>query len=162
MNTKWSKRKWNGPLQYTNSADGDDLMMLPTDMVRFFSSLLCISFEVSFAFEAPLLSSLLCFRVSFASPRRLVFKKVNKRKREKRPFDLTPTSLSTHGVDLKNQKNSKISSQALIWDRKFRPHVHAYAKDEALFFEDFAKAFAKLLELGVPRAAPAAAASPRE
>jgi len=63
------------------------------------------------------------------------------------------------------KKNSSflISPQALIWDRKFRPHVHAYAKDEELFFRDFAKAFAKLLELGVPRAAPAAAAaSPRE
>lgn len=83
VNTKWTKRKWDGPLQYTNSANGDDLMMLPTDM-------------------------------------------------------------------------------ALVWDRKFRPHVHAYAKDEELFFRDFAKAFAKLLELGVPRAAPAAAASPRE
>ena len=34
VNTKWTKRKWDGPLQYTNSASGDDLMMLPTDMVR--------------------------------------------------------------------------------------------------------------------------------
>lgn len=33
VNTKWTKRKWDGPLQYTNSASGDDLMMLPTDMV---------------------------------------------------------------------------------------------------------------------------------
>ena len=63
----------------------------------------------------------------------------------------------------KTRKTPFLSSQALIWDRKFRPHVHAYAKDEALFFADFAKAFAKLLELGVPRGAPAAAAaSPRE
>lgn len=59
-------------------------------------------------------------------------------------FDLLPTDM------------------ALVCDLKFRPHVQAYAKDEALFFEDFAKAFAKLLELGVPRAALAAAASPRE
>lgn len=34
VNTKWTKRKWDGPLQYTNSSSGDDLMMLPTDMVR--------------------------------------------------------------------------------------------------------------------------------
>ena len=33
VNTKWTKRKWDGPMQYTNSASGDDLMMLPTDMV---------------------------------------------------------------------------------------------------------------------------------
>lgn len=72
VGNKWSKRKWSGPLQYTNASSGDDLMMLPTDM-------------------------------------------------------------------------------ALLWDRRFRTHVHAYAKDEALFFADFAKAFSKLLELGVPR-----------
>jgi len=29
-------------------------------------------------------------------------------------------------------------------------HVEAYAKDEQLFFKDFAAAFSKLLELGVP------------
>jgi len=29
-------------------------------------------------------------------------------------------------------------------------HVEAYAKDEQLFFKDFAAAFSKMLELGVP------------
>jgi catalase (peroxidase I) len=41
------------------------------------------------------------------------------------------------------------SDIALLHDPVFRMHVEAYAKDEALFFKDFAKAFAKLLELGV-------------
>lgn len=38
----------------------------------------------------------------------------------------------------------------LIWDKKFRTHVQEYAKDEEKFFRDFAAAFSKLLELGVP------------
>ncbi len=37
----------------------------------------------------------------------------------------------------------------LVQDARFKAHVEAYAKDEALFFRDFAKAFGKLLELGV-------------
>ena len=41
------------------------------------------------------------------------------------------------------------SDIALIHDPVFRMYVEAYAKDEDLFFKDFAKAFAKLLELGV-------------
>jgi Catalase (peroxidase I) len=41
------------------------------------------------------------------------------------------------------------SDIALIHDPVFRKYVEAYAKDEDLFFKDFAKAFAKLLELGV-------------
>jgi catalase (peroxidase I) len=44
---------------------------------------------------------------------------------------------------------------ALRDDPKFRPYVEMYAKDEQLFFKDFADAFGKLLALGVP-AAPAA------
>jgi len=39
---------------------------------------------------------------------------------------------------------------ALIEDAKFRPFVEAYAKDEALFFKDFAQDFSKLLSLGAP------------
>lgn len=35
-------------------------------------------------------------------------------------------------------------------DPKFKPVVQEYAKDEEVFFKDFAKAFATLLELGVP------------
>lgn len=39
---------------------------------------------------------------------------------------------------------------ALILDPEFKKYVAMYAKDEDLFFKDFAKAFSKLLELGVP------------
>ncbi|KAK9807871.1 hypothetical protein WJX72_011750 [[Myrmecia] bisecta] len=67
--TKWKKKKWDGPEQYENPAG--DLMMLPTDMV-------------------------------------------------------------------------------LVWDKKFKKHVQEYAKDQDKFFADFAAAFSKLLELGVP------------
>jgi len=38
---------------------------------------------------------------------------------------------------------------AFVQDPAFRKHVEAYAKDETLFFRDFAAAFSKLLELGV-------------
>ncbi|KAI8847088.1 heme peroxidase [Chytridium lagenaria] len=39
---------------------------------------------------------------------------------------------------------------ALIKDRAFSKFVYAYAKDSNLFFKDFASAYKKLLELGVP------------
>jgi len=39
---------------------------------------------------------------------------------------------------------------ALVTDAKFKPFVEAYAKDQELFFKDFASAFSKLLALGVP------------
>ncbi|KAI9322882.1 heme peroxidase [Dichotomocladium elegans] len=35
-------------------------------------------------------------------------------------------------------------------DKGFKPYFDLYAKDEEKFFEDFAKAFKKLIELGVP------------
>ncbi len=38
---------------------------------------------------------------------------------------------------------------ALIHDKKFKHYVEAYAYDEEQFFKDFAKAFQKLMELGV-------------
>ena len=38
---------------------------------------------------------------------------------------------------------------AFLHDQKFRPYVELYAKDEKVFFQDFAAAFSKLLELGV-------------
>jgi cytochrome c peroxidase len=41
------------------------------------------------------------------------------------------------------------SDLALIKDKNFKPHVEEYAKDSDLFFNDFAKAFRKLEELGV-------------
>lgn len=52
------------------------------------------------------------------------------------------------------------TDMALVSDRTFRKWVNAYAKDEDTFFKDFAAAFGKLLELGVPFPEPAAAASP--
>lgn len=38
---------------------------------------------------------------------------------------------------------------ALIEDPKFRKYVEMFAKDEAAFFNEFSKAFSKLMELGV-------------
>lgn len=35
-------------------------------------------------------------------------------------------------------------------DKEFRKWAELYAKDERKFFDDFAKAYKKLLELGVP------------
>jgi len=49
------------------------------------------------------------------------------------------------------------TDMALLWDRKFRKFVDLYAKDEEKFNQDFAAAFSKLLELGVPFPTPAAA-----
>ena len=41
------------------------------------------------------------------------------------------------------------SDMCLLWDKSFRTITEEYAKDEDLFFKDFATAFSKLLELGV-------------
>ena len=40
---------------------------------------------------------------------------------------------------------------ALLEDPKFRIWVELYAQDRDLFFRDFARAFAKLMELGIQR-----------
>jgi len=40
----------------------------------------------------------------------------------------------------------------LVQDKKLKEWVHKYAKSEELFFQDFSKVFATLLELGVPTA----------
>lgn len=45
------------------------------------------------------------------------------------------------------------SDMILVQDPEFKKVVEIYAKDEEAFFKDFAKAFSKLLELGVPFAA---------
>eukprot|EP01111_Echinosteliopsis_oligospora_P019004 TRINITY_DN898_c0_g1_i1.p1 TRINITY_DN898_c0_g1~~TRINITY_DN898_c0_g1_i1.p1 ORF type:complete len:459 (+),score=145.02 TRINITY_DN898_c0_g1_i1:86-1378(+) len=42
------------------------------------------------------------------------------------------------------------SDMALVEDPKFKAVVEEYAKDEAVFFKDFAAAYAKLLALGCP------------
>ncbi len=46
--------------------------------------------------------------------------------------------------------NMNTNTQTLVWDKKFKPFVQLYANDEDKFFADFAAAFSKLLELGVP------------
>lgn len=43
------------------------------------------------------------------------------------------------------------TDMALVQDANFRKYTEKYAKDEGAFFEDFSKAYAKLLELGVPQ-----------
>jgi len=43
-----------------------------------------------------------------------------------------------------------VGDLALIEDPNFRKYVEIYAKDQTKFFNDFAKAFQKLEELGVP------------
>lgn len=40
---------------------------------------------------------------------------------------------------------------AMVADPGFRTHVEKYAKSQDAFFKDFASAFGKLLENGVPR-----------
>jgi cytochrome c peroxidase len=42
------------------------------------------------------------------------------------------------------------TDMALVEDAGFRPHVERYAKDSDVFFQEFAEAYVKLLELGVP------------
>ncbi len=37
----------------------------------------------------------------------------------------------------------------MLWDKKFKKYVDMYTKDDNKFYEDFAAAFSKLLELGV-------------
>lgn len=39
---------------------------------------------------------------------------------------------------------------AMLEDKNLRPYYDLYAKDTDKFYEDFAKAFKKLIELGVP------------
>ncbi|KAI9189269.1 heme peroxidase [Blastocladiella emersonii ATCC 22665] len=41
------------------------------------------------------------------------------------------------------------SDMAMLWDSKFKVYVKEFAADEAVFFDAFASAFGKLLELGV-------------
>jgi cytochrome c peroxidase len=44
-----------------------------------------------------------------------------------------------------------LSQMALMEDPVFKEWVLKYAKDQSLFFKDFANAFGKLIELGVDR-----------
>jgi len=43
------------------------------------------------------------------------------------------------------------TDMALVEDRQFRPVVEEYARDEQLFFREFAQAFGKLIALGCPQ-----------
>lgn len=52
------------------------------------------------------------------------------------------------------------ADMALLWDKSFKKYVDLYAKDDEKFAADFAAAFAKLLELGVPFADVPTAACP--
>lgn len=53
-----------------------------------------------------------------------------------------------HGTD---HSDHYLPFQALLNDAEFKKWVVLYARDQDKFFQDFAKAFAKLLELGVTR-----------
>lgn len=61
--------------------------------------------------------------------------------------------------DKSNQLMMLNTDMWLLWDKSFRKYVDLYAADQDKFFQDFAAAFSKLLELGVPfkEQAPAAA-----
>jgi len=54
------------------------------------------------------------------------------------------------------------TDMALRTDPKFRVFAEMYAKDQDLFFKDFAEAFSKLLNLGVPPVGPVAKLTPQD
>lgn len=43
------------------------------------------------------------------------------------------------------------TDMALVWDPAFKKWVELYAQDKDVFFQDFSKAFCKLMELGIKR-----------
>lgn len=53
--------------------------------------------------------------------------------------------------DLEEELAMLPTDLALVKDESFGPWVERYAKDKATFFDHFAKAFGKLLELGIQR-----------
>ena len=54
-------------------------------------------------------------------------------------------------TDTKSQTLTMLPTDiAIKTDPKFRPIAESYAKDEAAFFRDFSRAFAKLVALGCP------------
>jgi catalase (peroxidase I) len=52
------------------------------------------------------------------------------------------------------------ADMAMVQDKEFKKYVELYAKDENAWRNDFAKAFAKLIELGVPRGEKKEASAP--
>lgn len=73
----------------------------------------------------------------------------------------TPRTFSSRYEDAETSTLMMLPTDiALRDDPAFRPHVERYARDEQVFFDEFASAFAKLLALGTPPAGcPAAAAA---
>jgi len=53
-------------------------------------------------------------------------------------------------VDESGEISMNPADLAFLDDKNFKKYVDIYAEDEQKFFQDFAKAFSKLLELGVP------------
>jgi catalase (peroxidase I) len=45
------------------------------------------------------------------------------------------------------------ADMAILWDKEFAKVAREYANDKDLFYKEFAAAYGKLLELGVPREA---------
>ncbi|CAG8457179.1 1029_t:CDS:10 [Ambispora leptoticha] len=66
------------------------------------------------------------------------------------PWTYTPTRFSNQ-LDEDDELMMLPADMALIIDPKFREIVNIYAQDKKAFFNDFASAFGKLLELGVTR-----------
>ncbi|KAM0789707.1 cytochrome c peroxidase [Microbotryomycetes sp. NB124-2] len=56
-----------------------------------------------------------------------------------------------HNDDLGESLMMLPTDYSLIQDEKFKPWVEKYAKDKDLFFDEFAKVFGRLIELGVKR-----------
>lgn len=54
-------------------------------------------------------------------------------------------------VDKNNDTVMMLPIELDMWnDKSFRKYIQLYAKDQDKFYEDFTKAFKKLIELGVP------------
>lgn len=63
---------------------------------------------------------------------------------------MLPTDVSRHPPE-RDRLLTLFSQMALMEDPVFKEWVLKYAKDQNLFFKDFANAFGKLIELGVDR-----------
>lgn len=65
---------------------------------------------------------------------------------------LDEASLTAQQYEDKTSKSLMMlpTDMALVSDKSFKQWVDKYAKDEELFFKDFAAVITKLFELGVP------------
>ncbi|CAJ2505478.1 Uu.00g128720.m01.CDS01 [Anthostomella pinea] len=70
-------------------------------------------------------------------------------------FVFVDEDLAAEGEEEGGEKAAELmmlpTDMSLLSDKAFRPWVERYAQDKDLFFEHFAKVFAKLLELGIKR-----------